>query len=122
MNLDHGGHLTHGSPVNFSGKLYKIVHYGVAPGQRDDRLRRARGSSRSEHRPKMIVAGAVRLLAHHRLRRFRAIADEVGALLFADIAHIAGLVAAGLHPSPVPHRRFRHHHHAQDAARPARRA
>ncbi len=100
MNLDHGGHLTHGSPVNFSGKLYRIVPYGV---RRDDETidYEALRELAKQHRPKLIQCGAT---AYSRLidfRRFREIADEVGALLFADIAHIAGLVVAGLHPSPV---------------------
>ncbi|MBW2229968.1 MAG: serine hydroxymethyltransferase [Deltaproteobacteria bacterium] len=100
MNLDHGGHLTHGSPVNFSGKMYRIVPYGVS--QTDecidyDVLRELA----LEHRPKMIQCGATAYSRTIDFQRFRAIADEVGAVLFADIAHIAGLVAAGVHPSPV---------------------
>lgn len=101
MNLAHGGHLTHGSPVNFSGKFFHVVPYGVDRGtgrlDYDELERLAR-----EHRPKLIVAGAS---AYPRLLdfpRFRAIADSVGALLMVDMAHIAGLVAVGLHPSPVP--------------------
>ena len=100
MNLDHGGHLTHGSPVNFSGKLYKIVPYGV----RQDTERIDYDALRSlakEHRPKLIQCGTTAYSRILDFDAFRAIADEVGALLFADIAHIAGLVAAGLHPSPV---------------------
>jgi glycine hydroxymethyltransferase len=102
MNLDHGGHLTHGSPVNFSGKSYRIVPYGVS--QRDetidyDELRRLA----LEHRPKLIQCGATAYSRVIDFARFREIADEVGALLFADIAHIAGLVAAGVHPSPAGH-------------------
>ena len=102
MNLSHGGHLTHGSPVNFSGRHFKIVPYGVGEGDHRidlDQLRRLA----LEHRPKMIVAGHS---AYPRLldfAAFRSIADECGALLMADIAHVAGLVVAGLHPSPVPH-------------------
>ncbi len=102
MNLDHGGHLTHGSPVNFSGKHYKIVPYGVS--QKDERidydelLRLAK-----EHRPKLIQCGATAYSRIIDFKKFREIADEVGALLFADIAHIAGLVATGVHPSPVGH-------------------
>jgi glycine hydroxymethyltransferase len=100
MNLDHGGHLTHGSPVNFSGKLYRIVPYGV---RRDtetidyDELR----DLALQHRPKLIQCGATAYSRVIDFRRFREIADEAGALLFADIAHIAGLVATGHHPSPV---------------------
>ncbi len=100
MNLDHGGHLTHGSPVNFSGKLYKIVPYGV---RRDtetidyDEVRRLA----KEHRPKLIQCGTTAYSRILDFDAFRSIADEVGAKLLADIAHIAGFVATGLHPSPV---------------------
>jgi glycine hydroxymethyltransferase len=100
MNLDHGGHLTHGSPVNFSGKLYKIVPYGVRQGDETidyDALRELA----KQHRPKLIQCGATAYSRIIDFPRFREIADEVGALLFADIAHIAGLVATGHHPSPV---------------------
>ncbi|MCC6642353.1 MAG: serine hydroxymethyltransferase [Deltaproteobacteria bacterium] len=100
MNLDHGGHLTHGSPVNFSGKLYRIVPYGVRQDTEQidyDALR----ALAKEHRPKLIQCGTTAYSRVLDFDAFRAIADEVGALLFADIAHIAGLVAAGLHPSPV---------------------
>jgi len=102
MNLDHGGHLSHGSPVNFSGKLYRVVPYGVSRKtemlEYSEILEIAR-----ECKPKMIVCGAS---AYPRIIDFKAmreIADEVGALLMADIAHIAGLVAAGVHPSPIPY-------------------
>jgi glycine hydroxymethyltransferase len=100
MNLDHGGHLTHGSPVNFSGKLYRVVAYGVR--QEDERidLEQVRQLAK-EHRPKLIQCGYTAYSRQVDFEGFRAIADEVGALLFADIAHIAGLVATGLHPSPV---------------------
>jgi glycine hydroxymethyltransferase len=100
MNLDHGGHLTHGSPVNFSGKLYNIVPYGVDSETEQidyDELRKLA----LEHRPKLIQCGATAYSRIIDFDRFREIADEVGALLFADIAHIAGLVVAGEHPSPV---------------------
>jgi glycine hydroxymethyltransferase len=100
MNLDHGGHLTHGSPVNFSGKLYKIVPYGVRQDSEQidyDELRRLA----IEHRPRMIQCGATAYSRTLDFAAFRSIADEVGAVLFADMAHIAGIVAAGLHPSPV---------------------
>jgi glycine hydroxymethyltransferase len=100
MNLDHGGHLTHGSPVNFSGKTYRIVPYGVSEADECidyDVLR----DLALEHRPKLIQCGATAYSRIIDFQRFRAIADEVGALLFADIAHIAGLVAAGVHPSPA---------------------
>ena len=102
MNLDHGGHLTHGSPVNFSGKYFKMVSYGVdeATGRIDyDALERVA----KERRPRMIIAGASAYPRVIDFQRFRAIADEVGAYLWVDMAHIAGLVAAGLHPSPVPY-------------------
>lgn len=102
MNLDHGGHLSHGSPANFSGKYYNIVSYGVTPDAnvidydevRDLALR---------HRPKMIVAGASAYPRVIDFAKFSEIAKEVGAYLMVDIAHIAGLVAAGEHPSPVPY-------------------
>lgn len=105
MNLSHGGHLTHGNPVNFSGKLYEVSHYGVdeQTGRIDyDKLR----EQALAVKPKMITVGAS---AYPRVIEFETmgkIAKEVGAYLFADIAHIAGLVAAGLHPSPVPHADF----------------
>ena len=102
MNLDHGGHLTHGSPVNFSGKYFNIVSYGVdeETGRIDyDALEK----TAKECRPKMIVAGASAYPRIIDFERFRAIADEVGAYLWVDMAHIAGLVAAGLHLSPVPY-------------------
>jgi glycine hydroxymethyltransferase len=102
MNLDHGGHLTHGSPVNFSGKYFNIVSYGV-----DEKTGRidydALEQTAKECRPKMIVAGASAYPRIIDFERFRAIADEVGAYLWVDMAHIAGLVAAGLHPSPIPY-------------------
>ena len=100
MNLDHGGHLTHGSPVNISGKYFKIVPYGVNDeGFIDyDELRRIA----LEAKPKLIVAGASAYARTIDFKKFREVADEVGAYLMVDMAHIAGLVAAGLHPSPVP--------------------
>ena len=100
MNLDHGGHLTHGSPVNFSGKHFTIVPYGVR--QDDERIDydQVRDLAR-KHQPKMIQCGATAYSRTIDFDAFRSIADEVGAVLFADIAHIAGLVASGVHPSPV---------------------
>ena len=101
MNLAHGGHLTHGSPVNISGKYFHVVPYGVdlKTGYIDyDRL----FDLAKEHKPRMIVAGASAYPRIIDFQKFREIADEVGALLMVDMAHIAGLVAAGLHPSPVP--------------------
>jgi len=101
MELSQGGHLTHGSPVSFSGKLYRFVHYGVDPATEYIDYDRVAELAR-EHRPRLIVAGASAYPRTIDWQRFREIADEVGALLMADIAHIAGLVAAGVHPSPVP--------------------
>ncbi|MED4989851.1 serine hydroxymethyltransferase [Parageobacillus toebii] len=105
MNLSHGGHLTHGSPVNFSGIQYNFVEYGVDPETHvidyDDVLEKAR-----IHKPKLIVAGASAYPRVIDFKRFREIADEVGAYLMVDMAHIAGLVAAGLHPNPVPYAHF----------------
>ena len=100
MNLDHGGHLTHGSPVNISGKYFKIVPYGVNDeGFIDyEKLREIA----LEARPKMIIAGASAYARTIDFKKFREVADEVGAVLMVDMAHIAGLVAAGLHPSPMP--------------------
>jgi glycine hydroxymethyltransferase len=105
MNLAHGGHLTHGHPLNFSGKFYTIVPYGVRKEDErldyDDLERLAR-----EHKPKMIVVGASAYPRIFDFARVRQIADAVGALVMTDMAHIAGLVAAGVHPSPVPHSDF----------------
>ena len=102
MNLSHGGHLTHGSPVNFSGKFFQVVPYGVREdNQRIDYAEIA--ALARQHRPKMIVAGHSAYPRQIDPAPFRDIADEVGALLMVDIAHFAGLVAAGLHPSPVPY-------------------
>ncbi len=100
MNLDHGGHLTHGSPVNFSGKLYHIVPYGVRRDTEQIDYEALRALA-LEHRPKLIQCGTTAYSRIVDFDAFRSIADEVGAVLFADIAHIAGLVAAGVHPSPV---------------------
>ncbi|QLA18841.1 serine hydroxymethyltransferase [Desulfolutivibrio sulfoxidireducens] len=105
MDLSHGGHLTHGSPVNFSGRLYNIVFYhvkketGTIDYEELERLAR-------EHRPKMIIAGASAYPRIIDFPRFRAIADEVGAKLMVDMAHIAGLVATGHHPSPIGHAHY----------------
>lgn len=100
MNLDHGGHLTHGSPVNFSGKLYDIVPYGVRRDTEQIDYDEVRRLAR-ERRPKLIQCGTTAYSRTLDFAAFREIADEVGAVLMADIAHIAGLVAAGVHPSPV---------------------
>jgi glycine hydroxymethyltransferase len=102
MDLSHGGHLTHGSPVNFSGKLYNFVHYGVDPETElidYDAVEQAA----KKHQPKLIVAGASAYSRFIDFKRFRAIADEVGAFFMVDMAHIAGLVAANEHPSPLSH-------------------
>ncbi len=102
MSLSHGGHLTHGSPANFSGKIYKAVHYGLNPQTHRLDMDQVRDMAKKE-RPKIIVAGAS---AYPRIIDFEAIssiAREVGAAFVVDMAHIAGLVAAGLHPSPIPH-------------------
>lgn len=105
MSLSHGGHLSHGSPVNFTGKYFKIISYGVDKETRTldyDMLRELA----VEHRPKLIIAGASAYPREIDFAAFRAIADEVGAYLLADIAHIAGLVIAGLHQSPIPYADF----------------
>src|SRR3954454_6138551 len=102
LSLDHGGHLTHGLKVNFSGKLYEFHHYGVSRETMmvdyDDVLARAK-----EVRPKLIVCGGSAYPRTVEADKFREIADEVGAMLMCDMAHFSGLVAAGIHPSPVPH-------------------
>jgi glycine hydroxymethyltransferase len=105
MDLSHGGHLSHGSPVNFSGKLFKVVPYGVSRETRTidyDELSKIA----KEHKPKIIVSGASAYPRELDFKRFREIADEAGALLLADIAHIAGLVVAGIHCDPVPYADF----------------
>jgi len=100
MNLDHGGHLTHGSPVNFSGKTYTIVPYGVSREDECIDLDELRDLAK-KHRPRMIQCGATAYSRTIDFAAFRRIADEVGAVLFADIAHITGLVASGVHPTPI---------------------
>jgi glycine hydroxymethyltransferase len=102
MRLDHGGHLTHGLKVNFSGKLYNVVGYGVDRETSLVDFDEVRGLAK-EHRPKLIVCGGSAYPRKIEAERFREIADEVGALLLCDMAHFAGLVAAGLHPNPTPH-------------------
>lgn len=102
MNLAHGGHLTHGSAVNFSGKMYNVVPYGVDrdSGRIDmDEVRKLA----KEHNPKLIVVGASAYSRFYEFDKFREIADETNSILFADVAHPAGLIAAGLHPSPIPY-------------------
>ncbi|HHX27472.1 MAG TPA: serine hydroxymethyltransferase [Firmicutes bacterium] len=105
MNLAHGGHLTHGSPVNMSGKYYNFVAYGVDRKTERIDYDRVREIAK-ESKPRLIVAGASAYPRIIDFEAFKSIADEVGALLMVDMAHIAGLVAAGLHPSPVPHAQF----------------
>ncbi|PJB39687.1 MAG: serine hydroxymethyltransferase, partial [Deltaproteobacteria bacterium CG_4_9_14_3_um_filter_44_9] len=105
MSITHGGHLTHGSPVSFSGKLYNVISYGVT---RDTQRIDYDGVERlaRDNRPKMIVVGASAYPRIIDFPRFRSIADDVGAYLMVDMAHIAGLIASGLHPDPVPHAEF----------------
>ena len=105
MNLSHGGHLTHGSPVNFSGQLYNIVFYGVRPDDHRIDMDQVRDLAR-KNQPKLIVVGASAYPRIIDFKVFREVADEVGAKVMVDIAHIAGLVATGLHPSPVPYAEF----------------
>jgi len=102
MSLNFGGHLTHGSPVNFSGKLFKIVPYGLAQATETIDMAEVRRLAK-EHKPKILVVGASAYPRTLRFAEFAEIAKEVGAAMVVDMAHIAGLVAAGLHPSPVPH-------------------
>ncbi len=105
MNLAHGGHLTHGSPVNISGQYYNFVAYGVEAETETIDYDQVRNTA-LEHKPKLIVAGASAYPRIIDFKKFREIADEAGSLLMVDMAHIAGLVAAGLHPSPVPYAQF----------------
>jgi glycine hydroxymethyltransferase len=105
MNLSHGGHLTHGSPVNFSGKLFNVVPYGVREDTETIDYDQVRDLA-LKHRPKLIVVGASAYPRTIDFRAFRQIADEAGCMVMADIAHVAGMVAVGLHPTPVPHCEF----------------
>ena len=118
LSLPHGGHLSHGMKINVSGRLYDIVPYEVSPDDHridmDEVERLAK-----EHRPKLLLAGWSAYPRVLDFPRFREIADEVGALLMVDMAHFAGLVAAGIHPSPVPHADVVTSHGPQDARRPA---
>lgn len=102
MNLSHGGHLTHGSPVNFSGKFFRVIPYGVRESDQQLDYEEIAALAR-QHRPKMIVAGHSAYPRQIDAVPFRRIADEIGAMVMVDIAHFAGLVAAGLHPSPIPY-------------------
>jgi len=101
MDLAHGGHLSHGSPVSFSGRLYRVVHYGVSRDHETVDFDQVQALAR-QHQPRLIVAGASAYPRSLDFSAFRTVADEVGAYLMVDMAHIAGLVAAGIHPSPVP--------------------
>lgn len=105
MNLSHGGHLTHGHPINFSGMMYKIISYGVRQDNQQIDYEELEKLA-MEHKPKMIVAGASAYPRTIDFKKFRDICDKCGAILMVDMAHIAGLVAAGLHPSPVPYADF----------------
>ncbi|MCX8083950.1 MAG: serine hydroxymethyltransferase [Calditerrivibrio sp.] len=105
MNLSHGGHLTHGSPVNFSGRFYNVIPYGVSKDTETIDYNEAERLAK-EHKPKMIMVGASAYPRVIDFKAFREIADTVGAVLVVDMAHIAGLVAAGVHPSPVPYADF----------------
>jgi len=105
MNLSQGGHLTHGSPASFSGRLFRVVSYGVRRDTETIDYEQVAQAAR-EHRPKIIIAGASAYPRVIDFQRFREIADEVGAYLMVDMAHIAGLVAAGVHPNPVPYADF----------------
>ncbi len=121
LNLAHGGHLTHGHQLNFSGKTYQVVPYSVR--KEDERIDYDEVERLAqEHKPRMIIAGASAYPRIIDFARFRQIADAVGAMFLVDMAHISGLVAAGLASQPVRVRRHRHLHHAQDAARAALRA
>lgn len=102
MDLSHGGHLTHGSPVNVSGKWFKVVHYGVSPTTEQLDYDMVRELA-LKHKPKLLICGYSAYPRIIQFDKFRAIADEIGAYLLADIAHIAGLVATGNHPDPIPH-------------------
>ena len=102
MSLDHGGHLTHGSPVNVSGKWFEVASYGVGRETGTIDMDEVAAKAR-ESKPKIIIAGGSAYARYWDFARFREIADEVGAYLFVDMAHVAGLVAAGLYPSPIPH-------------------
>ena len=105
MNLSHGGHLSHGSPANFSGRLYNIVSYGVDKETETIDFNEVEDQAK-KHKPKMVIVGASAYPRTIDFEAFRQIADKVGAIIMADIAHIAGLVATGLHPSPVPNCEF----------------
>jgi glycine hydroxymethyltransferase len=121
LDLAAGGHLTHGAPANQSGKWFKVQPYTASAVRTSSSTMEEVERIARETKPKVIVAGGSAYARHWDFARFRAIADEVGAYLMVDMAHFAGLVAGGAHPSPVPHAHVDDHDHAQDAARPARR-
>ena len=120
MSIAHGGHLTHGAKVNLSGKIFNAVGYGLHPETEDINYEEAEKLAQ-EHKPKMVVCGASAFSRRIDFARFRAIADSVGAVLLADVAHYAGLIAAGLYPNPIGHASLGYHHHSQNTERPARR-
>lgn len=105
MDLSHGGHLTHGSPVNFSGKLYNLVHYGVRKDDQRIDYDQVRDLAK-EHKPKMIIVGASAYPRSIDFKLFKDIADSIGAVVMVDMAHVAGLIAAGVHDNPVPHAQY----------------
>ncbi len=105
MDLSHGGHLTHGSPVNFSGNLYEIIHYGVRKDNQTIDYDQVKDLA-NEHKPKMIIVGASAYPRFIDFKAFREIADAIGAVVMVDMAHIAGLIAGGVHDSPVPHAQY----------------
>ncbi len=105
MDLSHGGHLTHGSPVNFSGKLYNLVHYGVRKDNQRIDYDQVKDLA-NEHKPKMIIVGASAYPRFIDFKLFKEIADSVGAVVVVDMAHVAGLIAAGVHDNPVPHAQY----------------
>lgn len=102
MDLSHGGHLTHGSPVSFSGKLYNIISYGVDKDSGRIDMKDVAEKAR-QHKPRIIIVGASAYSRHYEFDKFREIADQTGAILWADVAHPAGLIATGLHPTPIPY-------------------
>jgi glycine hydroxymethyltransferase len=122
MSLDHGGHLSHGHPKNFSGLFYEIHSYGVERGSERIDMERVRALARESSRSSCMAGASAYPRTLGLPRPSPRSRREVGALLMVDQAHIAGLVAAGVHPSPVPHADVGHDDHAQDPARPARRA
>ena len=119
MSLAEGGHLTHGMPLNMSGKWFKVVSYGLDANEAIDYDAMERLAH--EHKPKLIIAGASAYSLRIDFERFAKVAKAVGAIFMVDMAHYAGLIAAGVYPNPVPHADVVTSHHAQEPARPARR-